>query len=170
MSRLSDFSQGILTAVIVVYICIFIYAFWYDSKKDKELRISHDTLDRYHRFAEELSEDLRKYNIETVDRRSIEAVVDGILEKREAEKSLFRRLVNAGKTGLFIGGLSGGITRGLHGALATGVVFGLVNPIVIILNEFATVPEELSATREAKERQKIRKMLNDYYVNKKKNR
>jgi len=162
MPKLSDFSQGVLTAVIIIYICIFLYALWHDSKKDEELRISNDTVDRYHKFAEELSDDMRKYDIGNVDKKSIEAVVDGILEKRQKEKSLFRRLVNSGKTGLLLGGLSGGITSGPQGALATGVVFGLVNPIVIILNEFLFMPEELSTTREAKEKQKIRKLLGEY--------
>jgi hypothetical protein len=160
MSSLSDFSQGVLTAVIIVYIFIFMYAFWNDTQKEKELRLSNEiaeieeTEERYHKFAAELSGDMKKYQIGQIDQKSIETVVNKILEKHTKEKSLFRRLINSGKTGFLVGGLSGGITSGPSGALAAGVVFGLVNPIVIIINEFLYMPEELPASKESKDRSK----------------
>lgn len=160
MPKLAEFSQGVLKAVIIIYICIFIYAIWRDNKKDKELKIYNDTIERYHQFAEELSDDMRKYNIGNDDRKNIEMVVDGILKKRDREKSLFKKLVNSGKTGLLLGGLSGGITSGPHGAIATGIVLGLVNPIVIIINEFLYVPEELSESKKSREKEQLRSVMN----------
>jgi predicted PurR-regulated permease PerM len=156
MSKLSDFSQGVLSAVIIIYIVIFLYAFYHDKNKEAVIRTSTESSERYQKFSEELSDDMRKYNIGRVDKQSIENVVHGILEKKTAEKSLFWRLINSGKSGFLIGGLSGAITTGPAGALATGVVFGLVNPIVIVMNEFSTVTEELTASQEAKERKKLR--------------
>lgn len=159
MSKLSDFSQGVLAAVIIIYIGIFLYAFYHDKNKEKAIRMSNESSERYKKFAEELSDDMRKYNIGKLDQQSIENVVHGILEKKASEKSLFRRLINSGKSGFLLGGLSGAITSGPAGALATSVVFGLINPIVIVLNEFSTVPEELVASKEARERETLRQYL-----------
>jgi hypothetical protein len=160
MSRLSDFSQGVLVTFIIIYIGIFLYAFYRDKNKDIAIRIENNSYDgRYQKFAEELSDDMKKYNIEKIDQKSIENVVNAILEKKTSEKSLFRRLVNSGKSGFLIGCLSGAITSGPAGALATGVVFGLVNPIVIVMNEFSTVSEELLATKEERKKNKHHKSV-----------
>lgn len=162
MAKLSDFSQGVLTAAIIFYILVFIYALYHDGTKEKELIVSNDTVERYYQFADELSDDMRKYKIGKIDQRDIEMVVRGILEKKEKEKSLFKRLVNSGKTGVFLGGLSGAITGGAAGALATGVVFGLINPIVIVINEFLYMPEELETAKQIKEKEKIKRLLGHY--------
>lgn len=162
MAKLSDFSQGVLTAAIILYILVFIYALYHDGTKEKELIVSNDTVERYYQFADELSDDMRKYKIGKIDQRDIEMVVRGILEKKEKEKSLFKRLVNSGKTGVFLGGLSGAITGGAAGALATGVVFGLINPIVIVINEFLYMHEELETAKQIKEKEKIKRLLGHY--------
>lgn len=159
MPSLSDFSYGILVTVVVIYVCIFIYAYHHDKKKETLVMISEKPSDKYHKFDEELSDDMNKYNIEKIDRQSIENVVHGILEKKTAEKSLFWKLINSGKTGFMLGGLSGAITGGPSGALATGVVLGLVNPIIVVVNEFSTIPEDLNSSCRKNDREKVTQYL-----------
>jgi hypothetical protein len=149
MSRLADFSQGVLTYVIIIYIGIFIYALYHDKNKETSIRSSNESYKKYKQFAEDLSDDMKKYNIGKLQKQSIENAVQDVMEKKASEKSLFRRLINSGKSGFLIGGLSGAITAGPTGALATGVVFGLINPIVVVINEFSAFPEELVVTHDA---------------------
>ena len=82
-----------------------------------------------------------------------------MLEKKDREKSLFRKLINSGKTGFFVGCLSGTITGGPAGSLATGIVFGLINPIVMVINEILHVPEDLTIAKMSREKDEVRKLL-----------
>jgi uncharacterized membrane protein len=156
---LTESSQGILTAVVIVFVIVFTYAYYYDHVQEKKIKKEIDQakikkcqggLNSYKKFTNELSNDLDKYNINQENQDKIELVVSHILDKRAKEKSLFRRLINSGKTGVMLGSISGAITGGLPGAITAGVVFGLVNPIVIILNEFVFIPEEIRTIKKNK--------------------
>ena len=153
MATLSDFSQGFLAAAILLYIGAFIYAMNYDWVKVSELKSKNDELDQHWR---ETNEGKKGGAYSSKD---VEIIVRSVMEKREHGRSLFRKLINSGKTGVFLGGLSGAITGGPAGALATGVVFGLINPIVVGLNEILHVPEELDASLASKEKDEVRKKL-----------
>lgn len=154
MAKLSDFSQGVLTTVIIIYISAFVYAIYFDHKEREKDSVGiytpheHPIMDwlhhqKYRQFSSELHNDMDKYEITQEDQDILENTVNKILESREKKKSLFRRMVNSGKTGFLLGGMSGGITSGSSGALATGILFGLINPIIVVINEFLTIPEEL---------------------------
>jgi hypothetical protein len=159
MFTLSEYSTGIVAVIIVIYIGVFICAFYYDKNKEKDIRSSSESIEKYKKFAAELSDDMHKYNIGKLDQQSIENVVHEILKKKANEKSLFWRLVNSGKSGILLGGLSGALMHGPAGAFTTGIVAGLVNPVVIMLNEFSMVSEELVAAQEARDKETIRQIL-----------
>lgn len=146
MANLSDFSQGVLMLAIILYVFAFGYAIYHDWVKNKEILIKNQNTDTYHRQSNK-------------DFKDIESIITGIIEKRDQEKSMFRKMINSGKTGFFLGGLSGAITGGPAGALATGVVFGLINPIVIVLNDVVHVPDELTSVRMNREKDECRKKL-----------
>ena len=154
MAYLSEFSQGFLAVAILLYIGGFVYAMNYDWVKEKELKLKNDSLERYWNSHQE-----RGVN---PTNRDIEMIVHGVIEKKDHGRSLFRKLINSGKTGVFLGGLSGAITGGLAGALATGVVFGLINPIVVVMNEIMHVPEELDAAQVSREKTEVKKKLGYY--------
>lgn len=146
MASLSGFSQEFLTGALIIYVLVFIYAMYSDWKRDVELDAKHKHLENYYK---------------TIDGnvKDVEMLVNCVLERKEQEKSLFKKLLNSGKTGVFLGSLSGAITGGPAGALATGVVFGLINPIVVAMNDIIHVSEELGTARISRERDDIRKKL-----------
>lgn len=147
MARLSDFSQGIMITILVVYVIVFTYAFIQDSKHEKEL----DNDDSY---------DEKPLN--RLNRRDIEVMVGDILSKKEKEKSLFKKLMNSGRNGAIVGGLSGTITGGPASGIAMAVVFGLINPIIIVVNEFTTIPEDLKIAKHNHEKENLKKILGYY--------
>ena len=85
MAKLSDFSRGVLTTSVIIYVLIFIYAMWQDSKKEKEIQVMDDDVSRYKNFAYELSEDMEKYKIGNSDKKEIEDLVEELLQKKEKE-------------------------------------------------------------------------------------
>ena len=145
MPKIADFSQGFLIAAVILYICVFVYAIHHDFSKESELTRINQTLDAYHS--------------ENRHFEDLEVIIKGVLEKKDREKSLFKKLINSGKTGFFVGCLSGTITGGPAGSLATGIVFGLINPIVTVINEILHVSEELSIAKITREKEIARKML-----------
>lgn len=162
MTKLADLSKGVLIGLLVVYIIIIIYAMIYDKKRDNEIRIYNNNMERYYKFSKNLSSETRNYSINELDKHEIEEIVNKILEKKTNEKSLLKRIVNSGKTGFLLGSISGGITGGPQGAMATGFMLALVNPIVITLNEFLFIPEDLNSLKERKYRLKIKNDIKKY--------
>ena len=152
MPSLSELSQGFLTAGIILYISVFVYAMYYDWHRNNDLKMKHHIIGKYH-------DNIQTNNLDVKD---VEVIVRGILEKRDHEKSLFAKLINAGKNGVFYGGLSGAITGGAVGSLTMGIVFGLISPVVVFLNEISNVPEELSTALENKENLDIKKKLGHF--------
>jgi hypothetical protein len=149
MPKLAEFSQGFLVAAIVLYVCVFAYAIHHDSSRELEIKQINNVLDTYHKDTNKQFED-------------VEIIVKGVMDKKDKEKSMFRKLINSGKTGFFVGLLSGTITVGPSGALATGVVFGLINPIVMVLNEILHVSEDLNIAKISRERDEIRDQLGHF--------
>lgn len=66
-------------------------------------------------------------------REKIDAQITQIV--KEKERSLYEKMWLSCKNGMIKGGVTGSITGGVVGAVSGGAVFGIVNPLILYINE-----------------------------------
>lgn len=126
------------TGMIIIFSIILIYLLYVAWKQDKEeikkmYRVAHNYIARtkninnipYEQYHEEIKENMKN-----------------IFNKRE-KKSIYNRMVNSCYTGLIRGGAVGLASGKRSGAFAGAIMFGIINPIVLYIQEIYLPDEQL---------------------------
>lgn len=79
----------------------------------------------------------KKYIIEpskdTCDKEQCDKEINEIVVNKN--KNVYDKMISACGEGIIKGGITGGITGGGIGAITGGVLFGIANPILVIVSE-----------------------------------
>lgn len=124
--NLDDIYVGLVSTLIVIYIYVMYLAWVKDKQEIKNI---------YNKSHLSLKNDIKYSNVnyENYHNKIKNTMKKIIVENKKI--SIFNKMMNSSYTGLIRGGAVGFITGGTSNAAAAALVYGLVNPIVLFIQE-----------------------------------
>lgn len=124
------------TGMMIIFSIILLYLLYLAWKRDKEeiknmYKLSHIIIKNqinnvpYEKYHEEVKKNMKK------------------MINKEKKKSIYNRMINSCYTGLIRGGAVGLASGKRSGAFAGAIMFGIINPIVLYVQEIYLPDEKL---------------------------